>query len=206
MTLSSLDNENGNSPSEGSVTCWIDLFRLGDEEAASRLWARYFAPLVGVARTKLGHYPSRALDAEDVALSAFHAFYRAATADRLPELNNRDDLWQSMLLITFGKVVDTKRREFSQKRGGTKTIQGFSDLLELVESHESDPSVAACVADEMDRLMQCLGERELQEIAILKLEGYTHDEIATKLDCSERTIKRRLAVIRRIWEETELAP
>lgn len=192
--------------SDGSVTQWIDLFRTGDDQAALRLWKRYFAPLVSVARAKLGRMPGSMLDAEDVALSAFHALYRAASAQRLPELNDREGLWQMLMIIASGKVVDAKRREFSQKRGAGQVVRSAIELEQVLQGHESDPTVAAMIADQFEHLLGLLEEQELQEIALLKMEGFSNEEIGTKLQASERTIKRRLAMIRRIWEDRGVAP
>ena len=192
--------------SSGSVTHWIDLFRAVDEEASRRLWSRYFEPLIGVARAKLSRLPGNALDAEDIALSAFHGLYRAASANRLPEMNDRDGLWQSLLLITAGKVTDARRREFSQKRGGSQTVRTAIHLVDFLQSNEPDPSMSAMLADQFEFLLNRLEECELQEIALLKLEGFTNVEIAHRLHCSERTVKRRLMIVRRIWEESGVAP
>ncbi len=199
-------NQNSPPSTTGSVTRWIDLFRLGDQEAASFLWNRYFTPLVGIARAKLGRLPSAALDAEDVALSAFHAFYRAAASDRFPGMENRDSLWLSLLLVTSGKVLDAKRRELCQKRSGNSNSPPIRDLMELVECEQPDPTTAAILAEEVECMFDSLGDRELQEIALLKLEGCTNQEVSQRLHCSDRTVKRRLAIIRRIWEESNLAP
>ena len=192
--------------SEGSITRCIELFRIGDAEAAEKIWNRYFASIVSVARSKLGIVPSGTLDAEDIALSAFHTLYRAAAANRLPEMLDRSGLWQSLILITAGKVVDAKRREFSQKRGGMLAAKTPLHLIDLVQTEDKDPALAAMFAEQFELLLDLLEERELQEIAILKLEGFTNSEIAARLDCGERTVKRRLAVIRRVWEENGLAP
>ncbi|MCA9187057.1 MAG: ECF-type sigma factor [Pirellulaceae bacterium] len=190
--------------SSGSVTNWIDLFKSGDEEAARQLWSRYFSPLVGVARSKLGQMTG-VNDAEDVALSAFHTLYRAAAAERLPEMTDREGLWQSLLVITTGKVIDAKRKELSQKRGGGQ-VRAELLLADFLRVDQPDPALAASLAEEFNRLLHLLGDRELLEIALLKMEGYTNCEIATRLNCGERTIKRRLALIRRIWEESGVAP
>ena len=42
-------------------------------------------------------------------------------------------------------------------------------------------------------------------MALLRMEGYTVDEIAARLGCVARTVKRKLQLIRDIWKE-ELAP
>src|SRR3954447_6495601 len=85
--------------SPGSVTCWLDGLRLGDDAAAQWLWEGYFARLVGMARKKLRGRRPRAADEEDVALSAFDSFCRGAEAGRFPRLNDRDDLWQVLVLL-----------------------------------------------------------------------------------------------------------
>ena len=199
-------SNNREDAASGSITRWIDLFREGDDEAAKVLWDRYFSSLIALAHSKLGGLAGSTLDAEDIALSAFHTLYRSASADRLPDLSDRDDLWRSMLLITSGKVVDAKRREFSMKRGGIQSSKAHVELLDLVQSDAPDPEVAAMLSEEFNRLLESLGEQELKDIAVFKLEGFTNQDIAAKVGCSERTVKRRIAVIRRIWEESGLAP
>ena len=77
---------------EGSVSLWLDKLRAGDRAAAQPLWEHYFQRLVGLARKKLHDLPRRAVDEEDVALSAFDSFYRGAEQARFPSLHDRDDL------------------------------------------------------------------------------------------------------------------
>lgn len=55
--------------SEGSVTGWLQDVKAGEEQAAQRLWERYFGQLVRLCRTKLGGRPWPIADEEDVALS-----------------------------------------------------------------------------------------------------------------------------------------
>ncbi len=191
----------------GSVTNWIELFRTGDETAANHLWERYFSRLVSVARTKMVGMETQVEEAEDVALSAFHTLYRAARCNRLPDTPNRDSLWQLLLVITAGKIVDARRRAATQKRSGNGIVpqRDFASSLDVLSnllSSEIDPGIAAIVDEEFARLMNLLVEMELQQIALLKLEGYTIVEICNRLNCSERTVKRRLAIIRRTWEES----
>jgi hypothetical protein len=66
------------------VTLWIERFLAGEADAVQALWDRYYASLVRLARRKLGFRPCRASDEEDVALSAFHSFCRAAGAGQFP--------------------------------------------------------------------------------------------------------------------------
>src|SRR5205823_4765290 len=59
----------------GSVTLWIGDLKGGVDEATRRLWDRYYAGLVRLARARLRAAPRAAADEEDVALSAFDSFF-----------------------------------------------------------------------------------------------------------------------------------
>src|SRR5262245_56875046 len=92
--------------SEASVTIWLDKLRVGDSLAAQKLWQGYFHRLVGLARAKLRSLPRRSADEEDVALSAFDSFCRGVEVGRFPKLDDRDDLWQVLFMITERKAMD----------------------------------------------------------------------------------------------------
>jgi DNA-directed RNA polymerase specialized sigma24 family protein len=49
-------------------------------------------------------------------------------------------------------------------------------------------------------LLDLLNDSELRQIAVWKMEGYTSDEIAQKLQCVTRTVERKLRLIRKLWE------
>jgi DNA-binding CsgD family transcriptional regulator len=49
-------------------------------------------------------------------------------------------------------------------------------------------------------LLGLLGDRELESIALWRMEGYTVDQIAERLGYQGRTIKRKLRLIRNLWE------
>ena len=42
-------------------------------------------------------------------------------------------------------------------------------------------------------------------VALLRMEGYSIEEVCVKLGCAPRSVKRKLALIRTIWEK-EMAP
>ncbi len=45
-----------------------------------------------------------------------------------------------------------------------------------------------------------LDDEELRRVAMLKMEGYSNEDIAEELDCVTRTVERKLARIRQKWE------
>jgi len=201
---------------EASVTLWIDRLKVGDPDAAQKLWERYFRRLVGLARKKLRAAPRRAADEEDVALSAFDSFCRGAEQDRFPQLHDRLDLWQLLVLLTARKAVDLAQHERRQKRGGGAVLDeaalpgpaGSSAqeaALEQIEGPEPTPAFAAQVAEECRRLLERLDSPELRDVALRKVEGYSNEEIADQLGCGLRTVERRLRLIRGIWEQEGLS-
>lgn len=180
-----------------SVSHWLGMLKAGDPDAAGPLWNRYFPRLLEFARVRLRGLPCRTIDEEDVALGAFDSFCRDAAAGRLPNLNDRDDLWRVLLLITGQKAVDLVRRETAEKRGGNPGAQVFD--LEDIAGKEPTPEFSALVADEFRRLLAKLPDDGLKTLAVWKMEGYTNEEIAARWGCVLRTVERRLKVIRSLW-------
>jgi hypothetical protein len=78
----------------GSVTRWNSNLRDGNDSAPQRLWERYFARMVELARAGLRSLGRRdaAGDEEDTALSAFDSFCAGVARGRFPELADRKDL------------------------------------------------------------------------------------------------------------------
>jgi len=196
---------------DDEVTQWLAGLAEGDESAIQRIWERYYQRLVRLARQKLGDSSRRMADEEDVALSAFHSFYRGAAAGRFPRLDDRHDLWKLLVTITSRKAVAQIRRSHRQKRGGG-TVRGESVFVRAQASqqgvgigevlgHEPTPEVAALVAEQCATLLERLTDESLRQIALYKLEGYTNEEIARQLGCAPRTVERKLARIRECWAE-----
>jgi DNA-directed RNA polymerase specialized sigma24 family protein len=192
---------------ERSVTGWIASLKSGDQSAPGRLWQRYFEPLVRVARNRLGRAPRAVADEEDAALSAFESFCRGATGGRYPKLDDRNDLWRLLVVITERKAIDQVQRQRQKKRGGGKVIGTLSpsDLdghvgeYDAVTAPDQSPELIAMVADECQSLLANLRDDTLREVANLRLEGFTSDEIAGQLGCSVRSVARKLDLIRRSW-------
>jgi DNA-directed RNA polymerase specialized sigma24 family protein len=180
----------------GSVSHWLGQLKAGDQEAAQPLWERYFQRLVALARTKLHGTPRLAADEEDVALSAFDSFCRAAECGRFPQLHDRQDLWSLLVSITARKALDRRRYEGRQKRSADAVRE--ADLEEII-GREPTPEFAAQVAEECRRLLDALGDAELERVAVWKMEGCTTEEIATRMGCVNRTVERKLQLIRSIW-------
>ena len=187
------------TPTDDPVTVWLGQLRAGNAAAARPLWEKYFHRLVGLARKRLRDAPRRAADEEDVALSAFDSFCRHAEAGRFPDLADRDSLWRLLAHFTLRKAAHHLRDAARHKRGGAVANEG-SAMLDETFGREPDPALAAEVAEECERLLAALGSSELRQIALLRMDGHSVEEIARRLGPAARSIKRKLHLIRSIWE------
>jgi DNA-directed RNA polymerase specialized sigma24 family protein len=189
----------------GSVTVWISELKAGNAIAAERIWQGYFERLVHLARARLLGRPRAAADEEDAALSAFDSFCCGVAAGKFPRLLDRDDLWQLLVVITARKAYRLIRDERRHKRGGG-AVQHLSALGEDVAlgeiiGREPTPDFAAQVAEECQRRLEQLGEPKLRAIVLAKMEGRTNAEVAALLGVVERTVERRLQLVRNLWGE-----
>jgi DNA-directed RNA polymerase specialized sigma24 family protein len=202
------------SAEQSSVTEWLAQLKAGDRTAAQKLWEEYFRRLVGLARAKLGDTPQRAVDGEDVALSAFKSFYVGAEAGRFPVLDDRDNLWRLLVVITARKVYQLRAHQGRQKRGGNAVLDeaalagggepgGAGQGLDEFLGSEPSPAFAAQAAEEYERLLALLPKDSLRNLAQWKMEGYTNEQIAQRLNCGLRSVERDLRLIRRYWEQPQ---
>ena len=183
------------------VSHWIELVKDGDSVAANRIWKIYFDRLVRAVRQRLYGQNRAVSDEEDIVLSVFESFYAAVETDRFPNLADRDDLWRLLLAMSARKIIDKRRHDQRQRRGGGVPILSLDDTAdgsEIVEAigHEPSAEMVLTMQESVERLFSHLGVGQLRELAVAKLEGYSNAEIASRLECSERTIERRLHLIR----------
>jgi DNA-directed RNA polymerase specialized sigma24 family protein len=184
---------------DGSITHWFEELRNGDQTAATRLWERYFPRLVSLARARLQGSARRFADEEDVALSVFDSFCRGADGF---SFEDRDDLWQLLVTITVRKAQDAVVYERRQKRGEGRVLDESAESapgLDGVVGREPPPELAVLVAEELKYLLAKLGDSILQSLATMKMEGYSEAEMAQRLGCAERTVRRKLQLIRLTW-------
>jgi RNA polymerase sigma factor (sigma-70 family) len=201
--------------SEGSVTRWVAALKCGDPAAAQPLWERYHRQLITLARRKLQASPRRTADEDDVVQNAFHSFFQGVARGRFPQLNDRDNLWRLLVVITARKALDQLAHEHSKRQGGGTPAgqprispgepDGDEAAIEQIVGEEPTPEFAAQVAEQYQRLLDLLGDDSLRRVAVWKMEGYSNDEVAEQLDCSRRTVARKLETIRILWSN-ESAP
>jgi len=192
-----------------SVTGWIDQLSAGNGEAASQLWQHVCLQLQEFARQKLDVQTCRRYDENDAANSAFHSLCRGLVDGRL-EAENRDGLWGLLAVITSRKIAAQRRYLNRQKRGGgdVRGESGFAEFghagINAITVNLPTPDVLAEVSESCDQLLDALPDETMKKVVLLKFEGATNCEVASELNCTQRTVERKLERIRRIWVEAGL--
>jgi DNA-binding NarL/FixJ family response regulator len=66
---------------------------------------------------------------------------------------------------------------------------------------EPTPEFLAVMEEEQARLLAMLGDDAQRQIATLRMEGHTNEEIAQQLQISLRSVERKLGIIRDTWSQ-----
>lgn len=196
------------SPLQGSVSQWIAGLKAGDAIAAQELWDRYYPEVCRLARQMLGSTPRSVSDEEDAGASVLKDIVMGAAAGRFAKLTNRDELWWLLVTITKQKAVNQQRYENRQKRGAGRVRNesdlsrpGEETLFRLQELMDSTPTpeFLTCMNEEHARLMALLRDDVLRQVAGLRLQGYSNEEISQELQISPRSVIRKVNLIRDRW-------
>ena len=130
--------------SDESVTYWLQQLKEGKREAVRKLWEDYFPRLVRQARQWLRGKRTQAVDAEDIALSAFDTFCRHAEQGRFPKLFDRGDLWQLLVVIAYRKTCNQIK---SQARRQPLNAQVYEASNLPTEDSDDVGSIFSAVID-----------------------------------------------------------
>lgn len=193
-----------------SVTQLIDQLQFGDSLAAQQIWDRFIERLIGLARRRLQQLPRRAIDEEDVALSAFNAFFQGVNEQRFERLGNRDDLWQVLAMLTERKAIGVMRHELAKKRGGgiQRGESIFGGLIAesigergIQAVPDPSPEIIDGFTAEVRESIEAISDPVARQICLRKLQGLTNPQIAEELGISLRAVERKLQMIRQKWSD-----
>jgi DNA-directed RNA polymerase specialized sigma24 family protein len=187
-----------------SISEWLAGLKAGEPVAVQKLWERYSAALIRLASSRLRNFPQRLADGEDVAISVFSTLWRGGRAGRFVDVRNRDELWWLLARITQQKCVDLKRRETAKKRGSGKVAPGDEAqayTLDQLIGKEPSPELLTSMDEQYRWLMSLLRDDTTRKVAAYRIEGYTVEEIASRLSIGTRSVERKLQLIRNRWSE-----
>lgn len=180
---------------DDSITQWIQAVRSGDQLSADQLWNRYFGRLVRFARGRMCNLSSATYDEEDAAISTFRVMYEKLSCGGFEGISSRQDFWNLMLAVVIRKINRRTDYESAIKRRGSI---GQIDLNSQVPIVDPCPSE---VSEGFEYLLAKLGDPKLEQVALWKLDGFTNEEIANKLNRTRRTVQRMITLIQDLWRE-----
>ncbi len=188
---------------EHSITNLIERLQEGEQGAVQQeLWNRYYTRLVQVARNKLDGSPKREEDEDDAVLNAFQSFFYRIQQGQFPDLCDRSSLWPLLVTITIRKAHHQRRRAAAEKRRSIPLSEKASNwLLDELRDCKPTPEISVMAVEEVRKMLDALDKDSHRQVAELKLLGFTNREISEKLEVIERTIERRLVLIRNCWSD-----
>jgi RNA polymerase sigma factor (sigma-70 family) len=189
---------------------WDELLaglRSGDDDACAKFWNAYGPLLESVAEKQLSGRVQRRVGSDDIVQSVCRTFFRRVSEGQF-DLPDTEALWRLICSITLNKARRAARNQSRQKRGIDReqdidaNADGGTAPSANLEANVPTPFDAAELADQMQALLSDLGEQECA-ILDLKLQQFTNDEIAEKIGCSERTVRRIIKRLQETWLRME---
>jgi RNA polymerase sigma factor (sigma-70 family) len=184
-----MTNSRGEQESDTDlVAAWC----AGDQEAAARLFRRYYDRVKALARTRLGWRLHGVESSADLAQSVFQALFRQCRQQRVA-IERQAGLWPLLAAMTVRKARN--RHKFYSRRKRDRAREVDVDSLTTVDFGNS-PLDIALLKDAVEQLVSSFDNPRRQRIVQLLLEGQRPGEIAQELGTSERTVyKTREAAI-----------
>jgi RNA polymerase sigma factor (sigma-70 family) len=185
-------------PQAGDSAELLRRVAAGDNQAATDVFGRYVERLTALARSRLSVRLASRVDPEDVVQSAYRSFFAAAGRGQF-EVRRGGDLWRLLVEVTLHKLYRSAQHHFAQQRsvGREQHREGSRDLTDFLVGNEPTPEEALAAADELQAAFCQMNDRDRHAVE-LRLQGYEHEEIAERLHCNERTVRRAVNQARRI--------
>lgn len=185
----------------------IDGLRGGDPEVIGAFVKRYGKSLEAVADRRIVTQMGRRFEAPDVVQSVCRTFLRRVEGGEF-QLDDAESLWRLLCAITLTKVREKARFHLRRKRSlgreedlSTPSSDGErKDGLAQQPGEDPSPDEAAEFADTFEHLLGELDDEERQ-LVDLRLQQKSSEEIATVLNCSDRTVRRLMSRLQARFEE-----
>lgn len=181
------------SPPE-SVTDFMSRLCRGDDAAATAVFRRYVARLIGFTRCQLETWVRRKVDPEDVVQSVFKSFF-ARYGDGQFSGTDWDSLWGVLALIALRKCASQVEYWQAARRDVRREEPGVAEVLDRAPT----PAEAAALTETVENLMRGLDPRE-REVLALYLQGCENETISQEVGRSERYVWRTLELVRKRLE------
>lgn len=186
----------GRHPESGDPRLKLLLkdIREGMPEAGRQLVQLYGPLLLRVVRSRIEHRFRRRFDSADFTQAVWQSFFSQASE---LQFRTEAELVAYLSKMARNKVAIEQRTGKSERRDVQAEVVGepAAAVLQHLRSPDPTPSAVMTAVEEQERLVESKGEMFRRAMA-LRVSGHSHDEIATQLGVTVRTIERFFAVLR----------
>jgi RNA polymerase sigma factor (sigma-70 family) len=173
--------------------------KAGDEGAETLVFRRYVQRLIALAGRQFEAELRDKADVEGVVQSVCKSFFLRQRRGEF-DIDDWDDLWSMLATITLRKCAN--RRDYlrasrrSVRREAGWTVQDGEAFR--IPDRAPTPAEAAMFSETVEQFFASIDPDDRAVVQQI-LMGYTAEEVAAQLDCSERTVRRvRLRAKRRL--------
>ncbi len=186
---------------EDTLSGLIQNWSENEEEVLNHIFKEKFSRLYSLSRKTLGDLPGAETEAEDAVQSAVKSLCRYFRNPKNVKNKDSSDCWR---FLTYLVVVKSKRRFTKQLLQNvpisnpplSKKSDNSFQLQDLLTAKLSLEEFDSLLCESLEELPD-----EVRSVAILLIKGYSKSEVARFLDCSTRTITRKLNLIRQEIQE-----
>ena len=183
--LGEADSAASDALSSDCDTTLLRRVEQGDEVAAERIFERHSSRFLRVARTRISTMFASRFDPEDIVQSTFRSFFRRAQGGSY-QAPQAGDLFNLLIVIALRKV----RARAVHHQAACRDVRCTNDTIDELPTRNDDRPLQDLL-ETIDEVCAGLGESH-RTIVMLRLEGYTIEEIAERSARSRRTVERAL--------------
>jgi RNA polymerase sigma factor (sigma-70 family) len=164
----------------------------GDQQAIAPLVAECSPRLLEVIRRTIDEDIRRVVDSEDILQNVWQYLF----THELPrhQFNDGQEMLRFLKAAARHKTQDANRRYLDGKRSVRRTtsferLQQF--VIKTLADHHATAAAKVEAEDEFEAFLRMQPPRH-RRILTMRRDGYTHEEIANAVGCTERTVSRVL--------------
>ena len=164
--------------------------KAGDEAAETLVFRRYVRRLIALAGRQFEADLRDKADVEGVVQSVCKSFFLRQRRGEF-DIDDWDELWSKLATITLRKCAN--RRDYLQasrrtaRRESGWTVQDGEGFR--IPDRAPTPAEAAIFSETVEQFFQSMDPDDRPVVQQI-LMGYSAEEVAAQLDCSERTVRR----------------
>jgi RNA polymerase sigma factor (sigma-70 family) len=164
--------------------------RSGDDAAETFVFRRFVHRLIALAARQFDSWMHEQADVENVVLSAYKSFFLRNQRDEF-DLAGWDALWSLLVVITLHKCTKRRKHLRAARRDMAREVAWpeQNERTTWLPDRAPTPDEAAILTDTVETLFQTMTPED-RPIVEQILMGYTAQEVAVQLGCSERTVRR----------------